>query len=438
MSEHHSTAPDTSDKPARPSTTPATPARKKHQVPLPEPRGSRSKPEKPRPDFPLYAHAAGVWAKRIRGKLHYFGPWEDPEAAEARYNEQKEALHAGRKPREDAEAATVKSVVNHFLNHKAGLVESGELSAHTFAKYKTATDLLIAHFGKSRLVTDLRADDFAALRKLMAKKWGIYRLGDMIQTVRSIFGYAAEADLIDRPVRFGPGFQLPTKQARDRHRAEQGPKLFSAEEVRALVQGALVVGAEGPELVKANPSVRAMLLLGINCGFGNSDCGNLPLSAADLEGGIIDFPRPKTGKPRRCPLWPETIAALREALAVRPTPKREDDAGRFFLTRLGQSWAKDKCTSPLVLEFRKLLKRLGINGRKRLGFYTLRHTLRTVADAAKDQPAADYLMGHEVAHMSSVYRETIAAERLKAVSDHVRAWLFPPKESRAAEERQEG
>ena len=65
------------------------------------------------------------------------------------------------------------------------------------------------------------------------------------------------------------------------------------------------------------------------------------------------------------------------------------------------------------------LKRLGINGRKGLGFYTLRHTFRTVADEAKDQPAADFIMGHEVAHMSSVYREGIGDERLKAVTDYV-------------------
>lgn len=27
------------------------------------PSGKPTKPAKPRPDFPLYAHAAGVWAK---------------------------------------------------------------------------------------------------------------------------------------------------------------------------------------------------------------------------------------------------------------------------------------------------------------------------------------------------------------------------------------
>ena len=47
-----------------------------------------------------------------------------------------------------------------------------------------------------------------------------------------------------------------------------------------------------------------------------------------------------------------------------------------------------------------------------------------MADEAKDQPAADHIMGHESSHMSSVYRETISDERLKVVTDYVRRWLF--------------
>jgi integrase len=193
------------------------------------------------------------------------------------------------------------------------------------------------------------------------------------------------------------------------HRAKQGVKLFTAEEIRRMIEA-------------AGTQMRAMILLGINCGYGNSDCGNLPRAALNLEQGLIDFPRPKTGIPRRCALWPETIMALKEALAERKEPKEQADAGLVFITKYGQSWVKTDNAGPLTQEMRKLLNRLGINDHR--NFNTLRHTFRTVADEARDQPAADYIMGHEVPHMSSFYRETISDARLKAVADHVRRWLF--------------
>jgi integrase len=247
----------------------------------------------------------------------------------------------------------------------------------------------------------------------MAKKWGPVRLHNAIQRVRSVFKYAFDAGLIPAPVRFGPGFKRPSKKTLRVHRAQQGHKLFTADEVRRMIDA-------------AGQPLRAMLLLGINCGLGNSDCGNLPLAALDLDTGWLDYPRPKTGMPRRCALWPETVAAIREALDGRPEPKREEHSGLVFITKYGLSWAKDTPDGPITKETRKLLDALKINGRNRLGFYSLRHTFRTIADEARDQPAADYIMGHEVPHMSSVYRETISDERLKAVSEHVRGWLFPP------------
>jgi integrase len=394
MSESHSTAPADTGKPAR--------------------------PDKPRPDFPLFAHAAGVWAKKIRGKLHYFGPWADPDGALKKYLEQKDALHAGRKPREATAGLTVKELCNRFLNAKQVAVDGGELSPRTWQGYRLACEEIVAAFGKARLVADLDTDDFAALRRRLAKRYGVHGLGTQIQCVRCCFKYAYDADLIDRPVRFGPGFKRPSKKTLRLHKAKQGPKLFTREEILLL-------------LLIAPVHLEAMILLGINAGFGNADCGTLPLSAVDLERGIIDFPRPKTGIPRRCVLWPETVAALKEALARRPKPKRPEHAGLVFVTQRGLSWAKDTNDCPVAKETAKLLHRLGINGRTGLGFYTLRHTFRTVADEAKDQPAADYIMGHEVPHMSSAYRETISDERLKAVTDHVRAWLFsPPKKVQEA------
>jgi integrase len=385
---------------------------------------------KPTPDFPLTPHRAGYWCKRICGTLHYFGPRfkpGDPAAAAAaadaalnEYKEQKDALHAGRKPRPDTDGLTVKEATNVFLAHKEALLDAGELSPRTWQGYKAATDEVIATFGKARLVSDLDPEDFAKLRNKLAKRLGPHGLGTFIQCVRCLFKYASDNGLLDRPVQYGTNFKKPSKKVMRKHRAEQGVKLFTATEVRSIIDNAIA-------------PFRAMVLLGINCGFGNSDVGNLPLSAVDLERGWIDYPRPKTGIPRRCPLWPETVEALKEALDRRPEPKKDEDAGLFFITRCGDSWAKETAENPITNLMYKLLRKLGIDGRKGLGFYTLRHTFRTVADEAKDQPAADFIMGHEVPHMSSVYRETISDERLKAVTDHVRAWLFAPPTNVASE-----
>jgi integrase len=309
---------------------------------------------------------------------------------------------------------TVKDVANAFLNAKKDKLEAGELSPRTWAKYREVADLLVSDLGKRRLVSDLRPDDFAALKKTMTGRWGPLRVADFIQHVRSVFKHAVDADLIERPVRFGPGFDRPSAKVLRLHRAAQGPKLFTAEEVRKL-------------LAAAGVQMRAAILLGVNAGFGNADVAGLPLSAVDLDAGMIDFPRPKTGIPRRCPLWPETAAALREVLAKRPKPRGEAEAGLAFLSERGTplcSVRENNRTDGIAVQFKKLLRTLKINGRKGLGFYTLRHVFRTVADEAKDQPAVDFVMGHEVPHMSVVYRERISDDRLRAVADHVRAWLF--------------
>jgi len=37
--------------------------------------------------------------------------------------------------------------------------------------------------------------------------------------------------------------------------------------------------------------------------------------------------------------------------------------------------------------------------------------------------------------MSTVYREGISGERLQAVADHVRSWLFPPEANPAGKNK---
>jgi hypothetical protein len=102
--------------------------------------GKPPKPSKPYPEFPLTAHPAGQWCKKIRGRLHYFGPWDDPDGALGKYQEQRDDLHAGRTPRPDPAALTVKELANALLNAKQALVDAGELSPRTWAGYKDACE----------------------------------------------------------------------------------------------------------------------------------------------------------------------------------------------------------------------------------------------------------------------------------------------------------
>jgi integrase len=366
------------------------------------------------PDFPLFPHQNGRWAKKVRGKLHYFGKVNDDakgEAALLKWLDEKDDLLAGRTPRTKGAGLTVGELCDRFLQAKDKRLESGEITFQTRQDYEKTTNRIVGQFGKNRLVSDLASDDFETLRASIAKTRGPVALGNEIQRVRIVFKHAYDEGLIGQPVRYGAGFKRPSSKVLRLNRAKKGPKLFEAAGMLKLIAAAEV-------------HLRAMIHLAVNCGFGNSDCGTLPLAALDLEGGWVNYHRPKTGIDRRCPLWPETVKALRESLAQRPPVKATEAEPLVFVTKYGASWAKETADNPITKEFRKLLDATGLH-REGLGFYTLRHTFRTIADASRDQPAVDSIMGHADASMAARYRERIDDSRLLIVTNHVRAWLWP-------------
>jgi integrase len=389
-------------------------------------KAASQKPRKPRPDFPLFPHATGRWAKKIRGKMHYFGPWADPDGALARYLDQRDDLHAGRPAHTTRGELTIRDLVNRFLSSKRDRVDTGELKAKSFVTYHGSALVVADFFGKTRPLSTLGPSDFEAFKRFLAKGRGPVALGNEVRRTRTIFKYAYDADLIDAPVRFGPAFTAPGKRVLRAARHAAGPRMFEAAELRTILDA-------------AQGQMRAMILLGINCGFGQTDVATLPRTALDLEAGWLDFPRPKTGVHRRVPLWPETVAAIEGAAWDRPKPKDPADDRLVFVTRQGRAWVRMRpkenpksgqaewtSCDVLALGFGKLLTGLGLK-RPGLNFYALRHTFETVAGESRDQVAVDAVMGHDPGDMASRYRERISDERLKAVVEHVRAWLFGPE-----------
>jgi integrase len=374
------------------------------------------KPAPPFKDFPLFPHQCGQWAKKIRGHTRYFGSWADWRAALDKYLAERDDLYAGRTPR--PQALSVRDICNRFLASKRLAVDAGEMSPHTWRDYFHCCVRLRDAMGNLS-ASQVSGADFEAYR-------GPAALAAEIQRVRGIFRYAFAEGLIETPTRFGTGFATPPRKALRRARREAGPKFVEAGVCRKLISA-------------ADAQMRAMILLALNCGFGQSDLGQLPVAALDLRTGWAVYPRPKTEVGRRAKLWPETVAAVQAAMAARPTPRNPLHTPLLFLTKFGNPWTRTRPRDParpdtpidvIGLEFRRLAKGLGVY-RKGISFYALRHSYRTIADECLDQRAVDLTMGHADEHVSARYVERVDDARLERVAESVRRWLFPEPKKRS-------
>lgn len=365
-------------------------------------RTSIQKPKKPYADFPLFAHASGQWAKKINGRVHYFGTWDDWQAAVDRYLDQRDFLYNGRTP--PAQATTLADVLNQFLSDKMRSLDDGDIAQRTYNEYEAVCDQ-IAALGKRRPLDTLAYEDFSELRSILGRgargqTVAVSSRKRLVGIARMVFNFANEE--LGFSVRYKKALRPPA--AKEQRRAQNLERLFTAEEIRRLRD-------------HAKPQLRAMILLGVNCGFGNADCGLLPASALDLDRGWHRFARPKTEMPRRCPLWPESVDALREV---------GRDEGPVFVTKYGNRWWCEKKKDPISYEFRKLVTKLGFYEKYVTTFYSLRRTFETIAATADvNQAVIDCIMGHpaHVSDMAAVYRQKVFDDPLKKCTRHVRDWV---------------
>lgn len=382
--------------------------------------------------FPLYRHANGSWCKRIAGKLHYFG--KDKTAAAAAFEE---FQRSGRKTssRKVVGQCRVADLLTAFLEAKLARVEAGDLTVGTYANYKRAAALIREVFGDSLHVESITSSDMATLYKAITvetengkgkkTKRRAKTVDNLVTMIRVVFKFAYDEELIDRPIRFSKSLPKPSKKTLRLERAQRGDLSFTAAELRQVLELCLADRYPDGGIRNPDPQLYAMILIAIQSGMGNADLGSLELSDVDLKAGWIDLLRRKTGNPRRFPLWPETIAAVQNAIQVRPEPAGSDDDAILFITRRDRRrWHIDGKLNSLGLQFRRLLERLGLY-RKGRSFYSLRRTFETVA-CEVDQVATDSIMGHipPADDMSARYRQKISDERLQRVVDHVRSWLF--------------
>lgn len=359
------------------------------------------------------------------GKWSYESTKETDQRAALRRCAQIEAdLNAGRyerkAPRVTSAArgshATVGAICDAFEDQKEKEKNGKEIGLRYFLEVAKIIAVMREVFGDDRQVAGLKPEDWGKLRDRLGK--GVGKVTLQIRMQRAMSPFLAAKVLVDT----GDKFKSPTTRVLRLERAAKGRKDLEADEIADLIS-------------KATQPLQAMILLGINCGFGNDDCGTLPFGALDLNGGWVSYLRPKTAASRRCKLWPETVASLKAAIAKRPKHKSPDHAALVFITERGTAFSKtdsDKClgNDPIGLRFHRLMLDRGLE-RQGLGFYALRRSFRTAADELPDERAIDLIMGHANSEndMGARYTQKIMDARLEAVANHVRTWLMADRDT---------
>ncbi len=358
--------------------------------------------------FPLFVHKGrGYWCKTVLGKHRYFGKVaDDPQgkAALKLWLRQKDYLLAGLEPPAGEEdAISVKFVCNKFMEAKEARLRAGDLSPKTFVELKEVCAFFMSIVPGGVEAKSLVPQHFEKVLVAIQERYkSPGSRGKRVGIIRSVFKYGYENRLIERPTHFGSEFKKPTAKAYREHKNSIGDRSLSNVEVRELLSMATV-------------QETAMILLGLQAGFGNTELSELPKSA--IKGDWLEFARAKTAINRRVPLWKETKQALTKVIASTPS-----DYPLVFSNDIGRKISDHRYVSYM---FSRLAKNAGV---KNHVFYDLRRTLQTIAENQAEQydlAAIRSIMGHADAanDMSSEYRQNISDDRLLAVTNAVRKWL---------------
>jgi integrase len=391
-------------------------------------RHPAQKPDRAKNTNPVWWHPSGQWTKKHKGRNYYFGSGSLDDALR-RYLVEWPDILSGRSRVAAAAPGpmTVRDLVNQFLTHKNCQVESGEMSHDVWRLYDNMAVRVLNTVGKTRPVASLDPTDYGRIRAAAATDMAPTTLTTFLKLARAMFAFGAE--LTQEQPRYGGQFNFPPQRVIRMHRESRPKRLVEAADLRKLLKAADVV-------------TKAQILLGLNAAFGSTDISDLTGPAFDQRPGWVILARKKTGTPRRCPLWGETAAAVAAAREARPHPAEPAHADRLFLSPHGHLCKRYR---PPVGEtigtsgdavgaaWKKLCRKVGVSSPG--SFYVLRHVFRTVADELPDRVAIDLIMGHADDSMASHYRERVDDARLVAVTDHVRAWLWPPKGAKRGNRR---
>jgi integrase len=356
--------------------------------------------------FPLTLHPTGQYCKKIRGKIRYFGT--DKKKALEKYLAQATYLHGAQSLVQKISNGkmTLKQLCDLYLRYQNSRVLVGDITAKHYNDLTYSLSRFMVFLGHGCRIENISTLDLQNYkRKLQSSYPSIDRQNLHIGLMKAMFHWARKNDVLE---------SIPNIDAISKDRVVHKEKYtFNKKQIRKL-------------LSTADVKMKAMIWLGLNCGFGCTDCSRLKWEDLDFKNNRVKLDRNKTKIGRNLPLWPETIKALKEI------PK----SGSFvFITSKGHPWIRTTATTNdngepkyiydnrITTKFSRLMKKVGIQAPKGTGFYTLRRTAATIAARSGDPFAVQRLLGHVDLTMATRYVQDVS-EQTDRVIENSRKYVF--------------
>jgi integrase len=351
--------------------------------------------------FPLTLHPTGQFCKKIRGKLYYFG--NDKKQALQKYYRLAsdlhfDTLHSSQVHPKDG--ITLKGLCNLYLENQLSRMQAKDLTTRYYADEVKALRRFARYMGPGCLVSEIRTVELQNYRNKLLKT---YRSPSGINlnlaVMKAMFHWAKKNDILQ---------EIPNTDCVSKVKLVRKERaVFTAGQIRVLID-------------TADTQMKSMIWLGLNCGFGCTDCAELRWKDLDLENARVKLARKKTGISMSLLLWPETVATLKEV---------SKSGDLVFYTSKGNRWVrtiesigndgnvKYSNDNAISKSFSKLMKKAGIKMEKGVGFYTLRRTAATLAARSGDPFAVQKLLGHADLKMATTYVQDVSEQTDRVVNN---------------------
>jgi len=350
--------------------------------------------------FPLTLHPTGQYCKKIKGKLRYFGT--DKKRALESYLAQATFLHGTQSLIQKAsnDKMTLRQLVDLYLQYQHARVLANNLTPKHYNEQIDSLNRLMAFLGQGCRIESISTLDLQNYkRKLQTHYASVDRLNLNISIMKAMFHWAKKIDVLEN---------IPNIDAISKSKVvHKEMYTFNSQQINKLLSAADI-------------KMKAMIWLGLNCGFGCTDCGKLQWSDLDFKDSRVKLARNKTGVKRNFPLWPETMQALKEL------PR----SGPFvFYTSKGHLWIRTVVktndggerkyifVNRITPTFSRLMKKVKIYAPKGTSFYSLRRTAATVAARSGDPFAVQRLLGHVDLTMATRYVQDLSEQTDRVIEN---------------------